>query len=105
MSYLTVWLFEVCNVIIPGQHTNLGRLFRSFTIGILICILKRNGYILRCLVVIKNIYLNYTDVRARRAPRGGGKGVRKIDKVPTLCVFLELLGLLGVQNFSVFPNL
>ena len=68
-----VWLFDV----IPGQHRNLGRLFRSFTIGILICILKAKWVYSQAIFIFylfyftKNIYLNYTDVLAGRVSERG----------------------------------
>ena len=91
-----VWLFDV----IPGQHTNLGRLFRSFTIGILICILKAKWvysqaiFYFSLIFFTRNICPNYTDVhtgpasgnaggntdvRARRGS-GNGEGSQKLTK-------------------------
>ena len=108
-----VWLFDF----IPGQHTNSGRLFRSFTICILICMLKRNGYILRlylfCVylfsprtytLIIQTYELDIRRGKGRREYRCTSqtcvrewRGVAKIDKISILWVFLELWGL---QNFS-----
>ena len=67
---LPVWLLGVCELIILGQHTNLGKLFRSFTLSILICILKAKWAYPKAIFIFyftKNVFLNYTDLRARRA--------------------------------------
>ena len=67
----------------PLLHLNatrpLDKLFRSFTLSILICILKEKWAYPKAIFIFyftKNVYLNYTDLRARRASEvdGGGGG-------------------------------
>ena len=103
-------MFDICRKVYANllyQHINMGRLFRSFTIGTHICILKaiwiyHQAFCL-CFVFTKSIYFNYTDVRARRTYAGQGRGRRgcKLHKIPKPWVFLEHL---SYRTFLVFPN-
>ena len=91
-----VWLFDV----IRDQHTNLGWLFKSFTIGILICILKAKWVYSQAIFIFIYLFLprtytliiqtyeldvrrgegrGNTDVRDRRAS-GSEEGSQKLTK-------------------------